>query len=110
MALRRVLGSAARALGVRGESTAAAAVAQAPASSLASLGVVPSSDPVMQPYYEELANMEVVPAKGVREASDSERAVRAACRCRRRLHCLLHCICIACMQAWLPLYTRVRQA
>lgn len=85
MALRRALGQAARMLGVRAESTIAAPAAAAAASSkLAGLSEVslPSSDPIMQPYYQQIAEMEVYSAASPREASESERAVS---RRRRRL-------------------------
>jgi hypothetical protein len=68
IALRQAFGRAARVLGSRAESTAAAA--------LSSTGPVPSNDPIMRPYYEELARMEVAPAASAREQSPSERAVR----------------------------------
>jgi hypothetical protein len=95
IALRQAFGRAARVLGSRAESTAAAA--------LSSTGPVPSNDPIMRPYYEELARMEVAPAASAREQSPSERAVRrlpsttAACACAvglppPHLQCLHSCI------------------
>lgn len=83
--VRQALARAARSLGVRAESTAAAAAAAerpVPAAvqqQLAeALGQLPTSDPALQPYYEQLAQMEVVPSRDSRKASESEIAVRAA--------------------------------
>ena len=67
IALRQAFGRAARVLGSRAQSTAAASLTSAP---------VPSNDPIMRPYYEELAKVEVIPADSPRELSTSERAVR----------------------------------
>ncbi|PRW60439.1 30S ribosomal S1 isoform A [Chlorella sorokiniana] len=81
IALRRALGQAARMLGVRAESTIAAPAAAAAASSkLAGLSEVslPSSDPIMQPYYQQIAEMEVYSAASPRQASESERASELA--------------------------------
>ena len=41
------------------------------------LGIAPSSDPVLTPFYEALAKMVVVPAANPFEASTSEREVRS---------------------------------
>lgn len=77
IALRQALGRAARMLGARAESTAAAA-APAASQQLAALGNVPSSDPTLQPYYENLTRMRVMSDASAMKASDSERAVSAA--------------------------------
>lgn len=70
IALRQALGRAARALGTRAESTAArAGVATAKHSELS---MFPSDDPIMRPYYERLAKLQVVPAASPKEASPSE--------------------------------------
>ncbi|KAL4855023.1 30S ribosomal protein S1 [Chlorella vulgaris] len=68
--LRRVLGSAASALGrgTRGEASMAAATSKLNA--LASL--TSHEDPIMQPYYKKLAKMDVFPAASVKQASRSE--------------------------------------
>lgn len=77
VALRRALGHAARMLGVRAESTVAAPAAAAASSKLSGLSeALPSSDPIMQPYYQQIAEMEVFSAASPRQASESEREVR----------------------------------
>lgn len=89
--LRQALGRAARSLGVRAESTAAAAAERAVPAAVQqqlaeAMGHLPTSDPALQPYYEQLANMEVLPSHSPRKASESEIAVRAAAgRWRRRV-------------------------
>lgn len=85
VAVRQALGRAARAAlgaaGVRAEHTAAAAAAS---SALADASL-PTADPVMRPFYDSIARMEVVPASSPKQSSESETAVRhclppAACR------------------------------
>lgn len=75
IALRQALGRATRAFGVfgiRAEHTAAATAVESGALKDVAF---PSSDPVLRPYYEQLAQMEVVCSPSPKECSESERAV-----------------------------------
>jgi hypothetical protein len=74
-ALRQALGRAARELGVRAESTAAASSSKAVLNDLMPI----RGDPILQPYYEKLTRLRVVPAASPKESSPSELEVR---RCR----------------------------
>lgn len=89
VALRRALGHAARMLGVRAESTVAAPAAAAASGKLSGLSeALPSSDPIMQPYYQQIAEMEVFSAASPRQASESEREVRRLPRRSAAAACL----------------------
>ena len=100
--VRQALSRAARSLGLRGQSTAAAAAeAAVPAAAqqrlAEALGHLPTSDPTLQPYYEQLASLTVTPAAGPRDTSESERAVRAAPCWAAEVPLASGCRC--CMQA-----------
>lgn len=89
LSLVRALG----ATGARTEHTAAAA-----ASGALQEAAFPTADPILRPFYEKIAGMQMYPAAGPRESSPSETAVR-------RRHCRLplvpaHLAWLHALQSW----------